>query len=74
MSPQPNLSGSLRLGYVIAGVVLIAWGLFYADPGSGRIFGCIVGAVVLIEGLIAYCPACAKLGLGRNKQGEQSQR
>ena len=74
MNPQPNLAGPLRLGYIAAGVLLIAWGLFYADPGSGRLIGCIAGSVVLIEGLIGYCAACAMLGLGRNKQGEQSQR
>ena len=74
MNPQPNLAGTLRLGYVIAGAVLILWGLFYSDPGSGRIFECIVGAVVLIEGLIAYCPVCALLGVGAKKNGTSPQR
>lgn len=74
MNPQPNLRGLLRLGYIVAGALLVAWGLFYADPGSGRLVGCIVGAVALIEGLIGYCALCAMLGLGGKKQGEQSQR
>ena len=74
MNPQPNLAGTLRLGYIAAGAVLILWGLFYSDPGSGRIFECIVGAVVLIEGLIAYCPVCALLGVGAKKTGADLQR
>jgi hypothetical protein len=69
MNPQPNLAGNLRLGYIVAGAVLILWALSYADPGSGKIFGCIAGAAVLIEGLIAYCPVRALLGAGAKKDG-----
>ena len=74
MNPQPNLAGNLRLGYILAGGALVAWGLFYADPGAGRLLECIVGTVALVEGLIGYCAACAMLGLGGKKQGENPQR
>lgn len=74
MSPQPNLAGLLRFGYIAAGTALIVWAIFYADPGAGRLLGCIVGTVALIEGLIGYCAACAMLGLGSKKQGENPQR
>ena len=74
MNPQPNLAGTLRLGYIAAGAVLILWGLFYSDPGSGRIVECILGAAVLIEGLIAYCPVRALLGVGAKKNGPGPQR
>jgi hypothetical protein len=69
-NPQPNLAGSLRLGYIFVGAALIAWGVFYADPGTTRLIGCIIGAVAFIEGLIGYCAAYAILGLGGKKQGE----
>ncbi len=69
MKPEPNLAGLARLSYVLAGMALVAWAIFYADPGMGRLLACIVGAVALIEGLIGYCPIMARLGLGR-KPGE----
>jgi hypothetical protein len=74
MNAQPNLSGLPRAGYVVAGVLLVGWGLFYADPGSGRLIASIVGVIVLIEGLIGYCAARAMLGLGGKKPGEQAHR
>lgn len=74
MNPAPNLAGRLRLGYIAGGAAIIHWGFFYADPGSGRLLECLVGAALLIEGLIGYCPACALLGLGSKKPGENPQR
>lgn len=73
MNPQPNLAGLWRLGYISGGAALILWGFFYADPGSGRLAECILGAILLIEGLIGYCPACALLGIGGKKPGENPQ-
>ena len=70
MNPEPNLAGLWRFGYVAAGIALIAWALFYADPGTGRLIACFVGTVALIEGLIGYCPIVAKLGVGGSKPGE----
>jgi hypothetical protein len=54
MSLQPNLSGLLRLGYIVAGVGLMAGGFFGVEAGWARYGLPIAGAVVLIEGLIAF--------------------
>ena len=55
MALQPNLHGIPRFGYVVAGVLMLGWGFFFADPGFGHYFWPILGAVVLIEGLIGFC-------------------
>ncbi len=70
MKPEPNLAGRTRLSYVLAGMAVVVWAIFYADPGMGRLLACIVGTVAFIEGLIGYCPIMAKLGLGGRKPGE----
>ncbi len=73
MAAQPNLAGKLRLGYTLTGLALIAWGFFMADSETSRLIAPILGGVLLIEGLIGYCPACALLGLGSRKQDGQKE-
>jgi DUF2892 family protein len=67
MTAHTNLTGVPRFGYVVAGLVMMAGGFFYADPGFWRYFWPIVGAGVLIAGLIGYCPLRAMLGSGAQK-------
>lgn len=67
MTAQTNLSGVSRFAYVVAGLVMLAWGFFYADPGFWRFAWPILGAIVLIAGLIGFCPLRAMLGIGGKK-------
>lgn len=67
MALQPNLSGIQRFGYVGAGVAMMAWGFFFAAPGFWRYAWPIAGALVLILGIIGFCPLVAMLGLGGKK-------
>jgi hypothetical protein len=68
MNPPPNLAGLSRLGYIVAGSGLIVWGIFYADPGLLRDAVILIGAAVLVEGLIGFCIGRAMLGLGGAKE------
>jgi hypothetical protein len=67
MASQPNLNGGARFGYVVAGLAMMGWGFFYADPGFAHYAWPIVGAAVLIAGIIGFCPLVAMLGLGGKK-------
>jgi hypothetical protein len=67
MAVQPNLNGMPRFGYVVAGLAMMAWGFFYADQGFPHYAWPIVGASVLIAGIIGFCPVVAALGLGGKK-------
>jgi hypothetical protein len=67
MALQPNLNGMPRFVYVVAGLAMLAWGFFFADPGFWRYAWPIVGASVLIAGIIGFCPIMATLGLGAKK-------
>ena len=71
MAAQQNLNGGLRFGYAVAGLVMMAWGFFYASPGFWHYAWPIIGACVLIAGIIGYCPLMAILGLGAKKKQEQ---
>ena len=54
MAAVPNLGEMLRVGYVVAGVGLAAWGLFGADAGWARALWAVLGGVLIVEGLIGY--------------------
>ena len=71
MAAQPNLKGVPRFGYAVVGLAMMAWGFFFADPSFGRYAWPIVGAGVLIAGIIGFCPLMAMLGLGVKKKLEQ---
>jgi hypothetical protein len=70
MAIQPNLNGVLRFVYVVAGLAMMAWGFFYSDQGFGHYAWPILGASVLLAGIIGYCPLMAMLGLGVKKRLE----
>jgi hypothetical protein len=68
MALQPNLNGMPRFVYAIAGLAMLAWGFFFADPGFWHFAWPIVGASLLIAGIIGFCPIMAMLGLGAKKK------
>ncbi|MBI3404306.1 MAG: DUF2892 domain-containing protein [Acidobacteria bacterium] len=58
---QPNLGPMLRLVYVAVGVGIGGWGIVSANS----IPLMVLGGAVIVCGLIAWCPVCAMLGLGK---------
>jgi len=54
MAVTPNLVGMWRAGYVIAGAVLAAWGLFGAKPVWATILSVVLGGALIVEGLIGF--------------------
>ena len=67
MALQPNLNGTPRFAYVVVGLAMMGWGFFFADPGFWHYAWPVVGASVLIAGIIGFCPILAMLGLGGKK-------
>jgi hypothetical protein len=67
MAVHTNLKGIPRFGYVVAGLIMMAWGFFFADPGFWHYAWPIIGAGVCIAGLVGFCPLVAILGLGTKK-------
>ena len=68
MPAGTNLSGGLRLLYIVVGLGLMAWGFYGADNGWMRSVLPILGAVVLLEGVVAFCPIRKMLGMGIENQ------
>ncbi len=64
MAALPNLSGFPRFAYVFLGLAALVWGFFGASSPTGRLVWPILGAVVLVEGLIGFCPVVALFGRG----------
>ncbi len=64
MPAQPNLTGLIRLLYIVVGLLLIAWGFFWTQRGWWHYLAPVLGGIVLIEGLIGYCVLRAIFGLG----------
>lgn len=54
MSLQPNMGAFHRMLYVVCGVGLMAWGFFVTDKDWAKIVLPTLGALALIEGLIAF--------------------
>ncbi len=54
MSLQPNMGLLHRMFYVACGVGLMAWGFFVTDKDWAKIALPVLGAVALIEGLVAF--------------------
>ena len=65
MPAQPNLGGIARVVYAGAGAALIAWGLLGTDTAWMHYLLPILGGILLIEGIIGYCMACAAFGIGK---------
>ncbi len=54
MAVIPNLGGTSRAGYVIAGAILAAWGLFGANAAWTIILSLVLGGALIVEGLIGF--------------------
>ena len=69
MAAEPNISGIVRLLYVIAGAGVASWGLWGADPGWTQWIWLVLGGCVLVLGLIGFSPIHAILA---NKESKAS--
>jgi type IV secretory pathway TrbD component len=58
---KQNVGGIDRILRILAGLVIIGWGL-YAQNWLGAI-----GLVLLVTGLISWCPAYLPFGLSTRK-------
>jgi hypothetical protein len=67
MAAQPNLSTRFRIGYVMVGLLLMAWGFFWTHKGWWHYLAPVLGGIVLVEGLIGYCVLCAAFGIGTRR-------
>lgn len=56
MAAEPNIAGMARLLYIVAGAGLASWGLWGADPGWTQWTWLVLGACVLVLGLIGFSP------------------
>ncbi len=68
MAAIPNLGATGRLGYVTVGVILAAAGLFGVDTPWVKLVCVILGGVILVSGLIGFCPARWLLARGSKAQ------
>lgn len=68
MAAGTNLSGGLRFFYIVLGAALMAWGFYGTSGGWVRYVLCILGALILLFGLIAFCPIRKMLGVGGENQ------
>ena len=65
MTAQTNLPASARVGYGLAGLVLIYLGFAAVESGTLRYLLPLLGGVLLVEGIIGYCVLVAAFGLRR---------
>jgi DUF2892 family protein len=56
MALMPNLSGKLRVIYFVLGVAIAAWGLLGSDIPWIRITALSFGSLLVVFGIIAFCP------------------
>jgi hypothetical protein len=63
MALMPNLNGKLRLVYFILGLISGGWGLSGADANWTRITWLALGAVLILFGVIGFCPLLWILGV-----------
>lgn len=68
MAAGTNLSGGLRFFYIVVGAALMAWGFYGTNGGWTRYTLSIFGALILLFGLIAFCPIRKMLGVGGENQ------
>ncbi len=58
-----NVGGLERGIRILLGAVLIALGPFHVVEGKLMVASYIVGAILLVTGLFAFCPAWSLLGI-----------
>ena len=56
MAAEPNVTGMVRLLYLMAGAAVASWGLWGADQGWTQYAWLVLGGALLVLGLIAYSP------------------
>jgi hypothetical protein len=61
MAAEPNVAGTARLLYIVAGAAVASWGLWGAGQGWTRWTWLALGGVLLVLGLIGYSPLHALL-------------
>ncbi len=61
MKMECNVGSTERIVRLVLGIVLIASG-FLALSGSLQIIGYVIGAIMLLTGITAYCPLNALMG------------
>lgn len=72
---QANESAADRVIRAVVGLVLLGVGLF-AAKGTGAVIADIVGAILLLTGLIGFCPLYRLLGIstaGAKRAPDQGQ-
>lgn len=58
-----NVGGIDRTIRVVAGLVLIALGLFHVFSGTAAVVVYVFGAIALLTGLVRVCPAYIPFGI-----------
>ena len=67
MAAEPNLPGALRVAYALAGLALVWWGLFQTESDWLHYLLPVLGGMLVVEGSIGFCVACAAFGLGKKR-------
>ena len=65
VAAQPNLPALARIGYSVAGLLLVYLGFTQVESVGLRYFLPLLGGFVLVEGIIGYCVMLAAFGLRR---------
>jgi len=65
VAAQPNLPILARIGYSVAGLLLVYLGFTSVESAALRYLLPLLGGVVLVEGIIGYCVLMAVFGLRR---------
>ncbi len=68
MALLPNLNGKLRAAYLIVGIAFACWGLYGADASWARITWLAVGGLLVVFGVIGYCPLLWLFGVRGSKE------
>lgn len=69
MAMVSNVGGADRVIRVVLGIGLLLFALFTDVATVWRAIVGIVGAIALLTGVVAYCPANQLLGIDTHKKG-----
>ena len=61
MAAQPNVAGTARISYIVAGTAIAGWGLWGAAAGWTQWFWLVLGGISIVLGIIGYSPVHAVL-------------
>lgn len=62
-----NVGGIERVIRILLGLALLSAGLLHYVTGTWAIVAYIIGAIALLTGLIAYCPAWTFFGINTSE-------